>query len=402
MKNLKKVLLATIATISISAMLSPTVVRAQEGNENERPNYTTEEVNSGALGNTIVFNSISDSQLGEEWDFVRARNVANGATDTYHGDTVNVEEDGTMYRVFLYVHNDNPSQNAISENTRVSVTIPESIDKELTVSGTITSDNAIPSEYHDGVTFKSDHDFHLEYVYGSDRVLSADEKNERAYFCYDITGDKRGLLNGYNSPDGKMPGGPEYGQFICFRVVAVFHHECEIKASVRMQDTEEWQDRIVAKVGDEVEYQIRVVNTGSETISNVSFLALSICPNLEYLPDTAKYYTSFNPEPKRLEAEQVDGLFSSGGANLGDCPSGSEIVLVYTAKVINVNLKPGENPLGNWIQIITGEERCQKCTIVTVWRRSKVAIAIAVVCHIAIIASIANIIRLYRKLRKKG
>lgn len=401
---MKKRLLATILTGAIAIALLPTAVMAKEENEDKRPSYTTEEVNAGILGNEIVLNSISDNQIGDEQNFLH---VAVTGTDEYawHGNTVNVEEERVVYLVRLYVHNDNPGGEAVvSENTRVSVTMPESFGKELRINATITSDNATPGEYHDDVTFVSDHNFTLDYVYGSAQIVNNwTSKNEQLLLSDDIIKNGSSVLIGHDTLDGRLPGGTEYEQFICFKVVATLHHECEMATKVRLKGTDEWQDEVQAKVGDEVEYQVRFTNTDSEAIRDVAFFCVND-PCLEYAANTAVYHTTSHPEP--ISVEQADDLFQPGGANLGNCPSDSEIILTYAAKVADADLEVGNNALVSWTQTILGEERYQKYAIVHVWRKSKVATAVLTISYIVLAALVVDLIRvtrlirLYRKHRK--
>ena len=138
-----------------------------------RRSYTVEEIESGILGNEIIFNSISISEPigGDERAFVAARENTgiNAGKDNKWTSINDVKvEDGKEYIVRMYVHNNNPNgYDAIAENTRVKFNIPSASDKSVKVNGFISSSNANPSEYVDYVNFVSDTNFHLEYVYGS-------------------------------------------------------------------------------------------------------------------------------------------------------------------------------------------------------------------------------------------
>ena len=69
---------------------------------------TTDEVNNGALGETITFNSISDNPAlgGDEKNFVGARQV-DSDSNVWNANTI-AAEDGEKYYIRMYVHNDNP------------------------------------------------------------------------------------------------------------------------------------------------------------------------------------------------------------------------------------------------------------------------------------------------------
>ena len=158
MKRINFTFFIVVAAILTGIMTCPMTVSAWGDNyvdpdtgEKGRPSYTVDQINKeGALGPTeesagdnyrqepnypgkIVFNSISNSTIGDEKNFVGTRECAvlpDGRADSatkdtvWNGNNINVE-DGKTYIVRLYVHNDNPNgSDAIAEDTRVSFSIP--------------------------------------------------------------------------------------------------------------------------------------------------------------------------------------------------------------------------------------------------------------------------------------
>ena len=64
-----------------------------------RESLTAKEINSGVLGDTIIFNSISDSIIGDEKNFVGARlddGTNTGADNVWNGNEIAVEN-GAVY-----------------------------------------------------------------------------------------------------------------------------------------------------------------------------------------------------------------------------------------------------------------------------------------------------------------
>ena len=255
-------------------ILSPTKVHAWGDNGGGRKSYTLDEVNSGVLGDSIVFNSISDSVIGDEKNFVGAREntgINDGVNNVWCGNEITVE-DGKEYLIRIYVHNNSPlGLDAVSENTRVAFNVPEESSKRIQINGYIYSDNATPSEYWDYVDFVSDHTFHLEYVYGSAIIENngfASKINGGAKALSDeiVTAatSKHGVAIGYESLDGKVPGCYTYTSYIAIRVKVVYDYEFSIETGVRRSEMDNWHDKIKARDGDQMEFRIDYTNTDSE------------------------------------------------------------------------------------------------------------------------------------------
>lgn len=394
---MKKLLLTFVA---IGMMALPATAMAQENDE--QPSYTTEEVNAGALGDAVILNSISDGKHGDERRFVDAAYIdeVGNLSDVWQGDTVNVK-DGECYFVRIYVHNDNPDPSVVSENTRVAITLPKESGKTHEVSATITSDNAVPGEICDGVTFVSDHSFHLNYVYGSAYVVNqwAEESGEDLDLDEEVINGEA-VLFGHDALDGRIPGGDKYEQYVCVSVYVVYDYSSGAETKVRLKGTDKWHDEIDAKVGDEVEYQIHFTNVDSEMLKDVVLYAAPDAKSLELVPGTIQYYTTADPEPK--DVAQVDELFDyRQGVTFNDCASGSEIFLIYTAKVTDRDLEAGENTLMNWSQVsVVDSPRSSSHAAVRVRRLSKPGCIVRAICYAGIVICVAGIIRLSYKMRK--
>lgn len=242
---------------------------ADNGGGQNRQTYTMAEVDNGALGNKITFNSITDvAETGNEIDFTSVQKAApDGLAIDPHGmwegGDITVE-DGQEYIVRLYVHNNSPKGTAgVSTGTKVAIsgvnehgTWQSKTNKdgkqEVELNGFITSDNATPHEYWDYVRFNSNTSFHLDYVYGSamiynrgatgttdnpisaaDMMTATDEQlaaqtitgrplSDDIVLKTRADGELDGQLIGFDALDGNVPGCYEYSSYITIRVKAVF------------------------------------------------------------------------------------------------------------------------------------------------------------------------------------
>ena len=273
-------------------------VKAVRSNENPgkgRPSYTIEEVENGALGDKIVFNSISDGVLGDEKNFVSIR--PEDDLDGYEGNDITVEN-GKEYVVRLYVHNNSPKgEEAIAENVRVAFALPElnTYAKDHQINGFITSSNATPGEYWDYINFHSDTCFKLTYIPGSARISNNGFANKDTYeesrtlsdSIVKTLDDPDGVLIGYEQfADGKIPGGFQYNQVVYIRVKAEYP-DYWLQQQVRLAGDNLWKYNVEANVGDRVEFQIHYQNIDDENKMHYSDLILL---SIVYHSSALRYY----------------------------------------------------------------------------------------------------------------
>lgn len=177
-------------------------------NTNGRQDYTEEEIAAGKLGNAITFNSISDGKIGHEFNYVGAKGVDEDGP--WHADSLEVE-DGQVYVIRLYVHNNNPNgYHALAKDVKAYFGLPEQFSKEQTITGYLESSNAIPSRYWDSVTLKSDQYFYVEYLEGSAVLFNCGISADGGVTLPDEIITKDGTVLGYSALDGLIPGGYEY------------------------------------------------------------------------------------------------------------------------------------------------------------------------------------------------
>ena len=330
-----------------------------------RESYTEAQINSGVLGGTIVFNSISDGVIGNEKNFVGARlntGINAGADNVWEGNNITIE-DGKEYIIRLYVHNNNPNGlDAVAEDVRVAFDIPEHSAKQIQVNGFITSSNATPSKYWDYVNFNSDKAFHLEYVYGSATfenngigqnggVPLGDEIVTKA-------ASENGVLIGYNSLDGKIPGCYTYAAYVGIRVKAVVDYEFTTETKVRLLGESGWQDSITVSMGDQVEFLIRYENTGNITQENVE-IRNTLPENLSY---TKGSLTLRNTESSGIDED----AFLAGNVNIGSYAAGANADVTFSAEVVGTGLSSESHTLINWVQVSVGSTSQQSCMAVQI------------------------------------
>ena len=282
--KISKVFLYIIAVMILvgNLLLAPLPVLAWGDNsEDGRPSYTIEEINNGAIGATpvsdgedyknspnypgqIIFNTISDSTIGNEKNFVGAREYTSinaGANNFWRGNDITVE-DGKTYLIRLYVHNNNPNgMDAVAEDVKVAFSIPHTSSTKIEVNGFINSSNAMPSKYWDYVNFNSDIPFHLEYVKGSALL----ENNGIGagggiQLSDDIVNAKSGgILIGYDALDGRVPGCYQYANYVTIRVKVVYDYNNIKRATYSLQQANE------GALGDKITFNsIKVTDTDAD------------------------------------------------------------------------------------------------------------------------------------------
>lgn len=376
MKYMKAFLVvASIIVAASVAIAIPSVVNAYAP---ERPEYTVDEVNQMYKDGTwapdkIVFNSISDSVIGHEFNFVGARACtlqADGRCNKlpegeYWEDYVEVQ-DGETYIIRLYVHNNNPygvtdeekatasaqeiadSDAGTAENVKVAFTVPSTYANEVEVNGFIrTTSGEIPT-YLDSVKFTSKTEkFHLEYVYGS-ALLENNGIGKGGYtLSDDIIKSQTGILIGYDKLDGRVPGCYQFANYVTIQVKAIFDYDFTIENEVRLADSEDknWYKSVDAKVGDKVEFLIGYYNNSKSTQSEVAIRDY-LPKNLKYIEGSTVLRNSNHVSGVTMDSNKI----TDGGIQIGSYGPGANAYVMFTAEVVDKNLADGANSLVNYIQ----------------------------------------------------
>lgn len=395
---------ATAAAILTAVLLNTITVFAWGDNSGGRKSYTKAQIDEGILGDNIIFNTISDGTVGNEKNFVAAREAGKneGIKNVWNANDITVEN-GKEYLIRIYVHNNNPrGYDAVAENTRVSFSIPSVSQKTVEVNGFISSSNAAPSEYWDYINFHSEVPFHLEYVYGSALLENNGIGKGIGLKLSDdvVMAASGGTLIGYDALDGKIPGCYQYTSVVTIEVKAVYDYEYTVQQNVRLVDDKnrDWKDAIEAKIGDKVEFLVGYQNTG--TVKQEDVTIKDILPdNLRYIEGSAKIMNPAFPDDT-LVAE--DNIFNEG-IKLGNFDSGESISITFMAEVIDKNLNKGTNSLINWGQVCVGSTMLQEHTAIVAYKNTalyaitiKILSVVIFVCIVCIV--ICNIIKKQRKI----
>ena len=373
MKKATKIIAATLSTVAVAG-IATAVAFAWGDNAGGRKTYSIADINKGALGNTIQFNSIVDTDekalteaqrkagiivpLEDERNFVGARDAStgnHGAKNVWNGNEIVVEE-GKEYLVRLYVHNNNPKgTDAIAKDVTVSFNLPTVVDTEERVDGYINSSNATPSRYWDSVVFKSSDSrkFYLDYVEGSalfennsvgknGGVKLADSLVNAVAASSNAANQLKSVKIGYDKLDGNIPGCYNYAGYVTIKVKPVFESS-SVEKKVRIKGTKEWKASVDAKINDTVEYQIHYKNLNASTVNNV-IIRDSLPTNMEYVKGTTQLFNANFPNG----AHTNDETLTIDGINIGNYAVNGDGYVRFSAKVTDKSLVCGKNRLINW------------------------------------------------------
>ena len=355
MKSILKSAFGVLAAASIVGTSIAPATFAWGDNGNGRPSYTISQINSGVLGDKIVLNSISNGTFGDEKNFVGARldtGVNAGASNVWNENEISIE-DGKTYIVRLYVHNNNPNGvNAVAKDVTTAISIPTTSGTSLKVNGTINSSNATPTKYWDDVVFKSNSNFHLEYVEGSALLENNGIGANGGYKLSDnLVGS--GVMIGYDSLNGQIPGCYQYSTYVSVRVKAVIDDAIVEKQVSKTGEKGTWVESIDANIGDTVYYRIHYKNTSGSAIESVA--VKDVLPtNMEYVKGTTKLYNATNPN-----GIDRDDTITTTGVYIGGYANGGDAYVIFAAKIIDKELGCGYNKLINWGQVTAGNKVTQ-------------------------------------------
>lgn len=362
MSNIYKTILSvSAATMVAGATLIPVGVQAWGNAGANRRTYTIAEINSGILGDNIVFNSIKDSNenlseenqnagvimpLTDERNFVGARDKStgnNGKNNVWDGNEIIVEE-GKTYLVRLYVHNNNPKgEAAMAENVKVSFQIPEMISATPRINGYIDAPGTSIDSYWDYVDFKSadGRAFYLDYVEGSALLENNHYGANGGKTVSDAIVSGDGVKVSYKAnEDGKVPGCYGFASYYTIEVKPVFESS-SIKKTVRKEGGE-WKESVDAEIGDTVEFQIHYENLNASTVSNV-MIRDSLPNNLKYVEGSAKLLNASHPNGLDYNDPTVAAV------NVGNYKVDGDAYLRFKAQVVDNDLVCNKtNRLINW------------------------------------------------------
>lgn len=381
-KSFKSVLAVAATAVAVAGIAAvPALVSAYGP---ERQTYSMQQVDEGILGNEITFNSIvvqdSDyawhkntkgveipsSTILNELNFVGAREdtgVNQGGANIWKGNDIEVE-DGKTYIVRMYVHNNavedkNNPDKTTAKDVHTKFFLPEGYDTKHTINGQISASNTMYEKYWDYVNFvsKDGTPFKIEFISESANLENNHFQHtatvDNSYKLSDeiVTG-KDGVMIGYDSMNGRIPGCYQYSTYIGIKVKVTYQPQFIVEKKVRLADDSDktWKKSVDAKVGDKVEFMIQYKNTSNFTQYQVGIK--DILPNnLRYIEGSAKIKNEHFPEGATLES---DSLVTTG-LNAGNYGPGANVFFMFTAEVVDNSLACGSNTLVNWSQAATGD-----------------------------------------------
>lgn len=433
MKNFNRYFYSHLAIIAVllSILLYPVTAFAWGDSSpggKGRPSYTLEEINEGILGEQIIFNTISDADIGDEKNFVSAIALpknedgtweTSAAKKTWNGGNIQVE-DGKTYLVRIFAHNNSPmGRNAIAENTKVAFNIPDNpvyttveIEDEngyvtgetnayqIQINGLISSSNASPDEYWDYVNFNSETPFYLEYIENS-ALLYNNKIGKGGYILSNniIDYNNNGILIGYDALDGRIPGCYEYSSYITIQVKAVCDHEFTLEKKVRLAhgNNQTWKNSIEAKIGDEIEFQIEYTNTDNVEQTDVA-IKNNIPKGLTYIKGSARLKNAAFPEGTAI----AENTLIDTDIQIGDYQPDEKAYLSFKAKINGNDLTNGSNTIVSWTQANVGSTTNQDYAAVVLYKNAAWFTITIITFRILIaICLIAILILSLYKLRKK-
>lgn len=337
-KAYKTILSATAVITVAGASMVPANVLAWGDSNGGRTVYTLDQINAGDLGTGITFNSITNGKIGDERNFVGAKLTNSNAT-VYNANEIAVK-DGETYTIRLYVHNNSPlGMNGIATGVKANFSLPTTVAKTQTIIGYLNAANSNPTRIWDEVKLTSNEDFYLEFVSGSAKYT-----NTQGTFSLSDDVITSGATLGFKTMDGKIPGCYEYDGQVTIQVKVHSSVTTKLSKTVRIKGSgEKFAEKVDAKVGDEVEFQIEYENLTADTAYNV--MIRDILPdNMEYVAGSTYLYNYSYQNGLHVDQNTI----ATTGLNIGNYGARGNAYVRFTAKVTNENLVCGYNQLVNW------------------------------------------------------
>lgn len=312
----------------------------------DRPTFTIEKP-----ADYVTFNSITNNPAyGDERNFVRIKE-ATAPASAFSDDTK--VQPGKEYEVYVYFHNNASKtlndaahgKKGIAQNARLRMAMPGGLKagERTGITGYISADNANPGTVHDNSYMTATADVALRYIPGSAVVKSKGGVNDKK--LPDALFSATGTHLGYDSLNGLLPGCNEYSGYVTFKFRADAPN-FTIKKQVRKAGEKEWKDKIVAKLGEKVDFLISYQNTGTVQQDNV-IIKDALPGGMSYVAGSTILANSKHP----TGTPDKDGVTTTG-ANIGSYAPRGNAALRFSATIDKLE-KCGTNELVNYGTIIT-------------------------------------------------
>lgn len=415
----KTVTVFFIALSFFITSITPIISFAWGDSNGGRPSYSLQDMSEGALDDIIIFNSIAIEESDYDWykssynkdmpvgvithekNYVGARKdtgVNAGAYNTWQGNDIQVE-DGGLYIVRLYVHNDNPNGfDAVAKNTKVYFNVPTKTAYQIKINGYIHADNADPTDYVDYINFNSDNcAFHLEYVYGSALIENNGKAGSSTLSDNIVEPSTGGVLIGYDALDGNVPGGYQYDNYITIRVKAVFDYNFTTEKKLNANRNEKLGEIIEGNIGDMIEIQALYRNDDDYMQPNV-IIQESLPKGLQYVPGSTRLFNDSYPNGIDINH---DDIVTDLGLNIGSYDGGSSASVCFIAKIVDDDLAEGVNILTSYGQVHIGTKNKQNFAKIAVYKNTKFQTTKKILSTLIFLCVIAVVILGWRVYQRK-
>jgi uncharacterized repeat protein (TIGR01451 family) len=293
----------------------------------ERPTFTKQNPAS-----YVTFNSITNSDYGDERNFVLAK--ATGEASNTWRDSIDVQPDQT-YTVRMLVHNNAAANLGLkAENTTVRVSVPnKATNNSIRVDGFVSASNSNPATVWDQVTFNSDRDFQMAYVAGSARYYN-NVNPSSGFSIPDSVISSAGALVGYESMNGVVQGCYEYSGILSVTLRAIVSQppqtpDFTVEKQVRKHGDSTWSKNITAKPGEKVDYLISYKNTGNATTKNGVVVSDRLPAGVSYIMNSTYLRNGlYNTGSGTL---LTDNTVTTSGVNIGNYTAGAAAYTSFTA-----------------------------------------------------------------------
>ena len=277
-----------------------------------------------------TFNSITNNPtIGDERDFVRVGEIDAKVTDLKNEVEV---VPGRQYLVYVYFHNNASStfndsahnNSGVAVRTRMSSAFSTVItpSSKGTISATITADNTNPgSVWDEAYMTTSTEKVLLHYVAGSAHIYNDWKANGSVMPSSLFT--ENGTLLGLNALNGVIPGCEEYHGVVTYVLQAE-----ELGGSIDKlvsKDGTNFKESAVIAPGEEVTFQLTIVNTGDVALTNAT--VKDILPDgLTLVPGSVGLRANDSTTVDTISDDII-----STGLNLGTIGTGNTVYITYRA-----------------------------------------------------------------------
>lgn len=279
--------------------------------------------------------------IGDERQFFTG--MIDGANTPFYDGISNVQNGDTML-VRVYVHNNadsslNASGQGVAKNTRVRVVLPTNLAANQTAQAFISADNAQPQTIEDDFTVSGSSPVGLQYVPGSATIKT--NYQDKAV-SDDIV--KSGVLIGDDNLSGNLPGCFQHVALVTFKV-KVTAPGYSLQKQVRLNGDKNWTDKVTAKPGDKVDFDLAFRNTGGTQLNSV-VIGDRLPVGLTYVPNSTLWY---NSSTGNQWAKVTYDQWMKGGLNVGNYAAGGAVFVKFTAQVDDPSkLQCGLNRITNF------------------------------------------------------